>query len=63
MPKQDNDRFICIHKEDDNRVISTKILVDKVTGIQYIFHVSGYAGGMTVLLDQNGKPLLYQPIQ
>ena len=37
---------------------STMILVDKETGINYLFHSSGYAGGMTVLLDKDGKPIV-----
>ena len=34
---------------------STKILVDRKTGVNYVFHVSGYAGGLTPLLDRDGK--------
>ena len=37
---------------------SLEILVDKETGVNYLFCSSGYAGGMTVLLDQDGKPVI-----
>ena len=37
---------------------STEIRVDKETGINYFFHSSGYAGGLTVLLDKYGKPIV-----
>ncbi len=37
---------------------STEILVDKETGVNYLFHSSGYAGGLTVLLDKYGKPIV-----
>lgn len=37
---------------------STEILVDKQTGVNYLFHSSGYAGGLTVLLDNEGKPIV-----
>ena len=37
---------------------STAILVDKETGVHYLFHSSGYAGGLTVLLDADGKPVI-----
>ena len=37
---------------------SMEIWVDKETGVNYIFHFSGYAGGMTVLVDQDGKPVI-----
>ena len=33
-----------------------EIWVDKETGVNYVFHASGYAGGMTPLLDRDGKP-------
>lgn len=37
-------------------LFTTKILVDKETKVQYIF----YEGGLTVRLDENGQPLLYE---
>lgn len=36
----------------------TEIWVDKETGVNYVFHESGYAGGMTPLLDREGKPVV-----
>ena len=36
----------------------TEIWVDKETGVNYIFHASGYSGGLTVLLDKDGKPVV-----
>ena len=33
----------------------TEIWVDKETGVNYIFHQSGYAGGLTPLLDKDGR--------
>lgn len=36
----------------------TEIWVDKETGVNYLFHTSGYAGGLTVLLDSEGKPVI-----
>lgn len=35
-----------------------EIWVDKETGVNYIFHQSGYAGGLTPLLDKDGKPIV-----
>ena len=37
---------------------STVILVDKEIGVNYLFTSSGYAGGLTVLLDKNGDPIV-----
>lgn len=36
----------------------TEIWVDKETGVNYVFHTNGYAGGMTPLLDREGKPVV-----
>ena len=36
----------------------TEIWVDQDTGVNYIFHVSGYAGGLTPMLDRDGKPVI-----
>ena len=37
---------------------SVEIWVDKETGVNYLFCSSGYAGGLTVLLDKDGKPVV-----
>ena len=35
-----------------------EIWVDKETGVNYLYRQSGYSGGMTVLLDRDGKPVI-----
>lgn len=50
------ERFIKIHSQGTVNV--TEIWVDKETGVNYLFHCSGYAGGLTVLLDPEGKPVI-----
>ena len=37
---------------------TTKILVDRETGVKYLFHHTGYAGGLTPLPDREGKPIV-----
>lgn len=37
---------------------STEIWVDRETGVNYLFCQSGYAGGLTVLVDRDGKPVI-----
>ena len=32
--------------------------MDRATGVNYLFHASGSAGGLTVLLDREGKPVI-----
>jgi len=49
-------RFEVIQKE--GRIAGTKILVDKETGVNYLFAFDGYAGGLTVLVDEEGKPII-----
>lgn len=51
-----NDRFVKIYSQ--GMVDQTEIFVDKVTGVNYIYRASGYAGGLTVLLDRDGKPVI-----
>ena len=33
--------------------------MDTQTGVQYLYHSSVNSGGLTVLVDADGKPLLY----
>ncbi len=51
-----NERFEKVYSQGMANV--TEIWVDKETGVNYVFHVSGYAGGMTPLLDRDGKPII-----
>lgn len=34
------------------------VIVDKYTGVNYLYVEQGYSGGLTVLLDENGKPII-----
>ena len=40
-------------------ISSNEVLVDTQTGVQYLYHAAGNSGGLTVLVDAEGKPLLY----
>ena len=51
-------RFIKV-MEDSGFISSNEVLVDTQTGVQYFYHAGGYGGGMAVLVDAEGKPLLY----
>lgn len=55
MPKKE-ERFEKIYSQGVTNVI--EIWVDKETGVNYIYRQSGYSGGMTVLLDSKGKPVI-----
>jgi len=49
-------RFKVIYSQGAVDVV--KILVDTETGVQYLAMHSGYAGGLTPLLDREGKPIV-----
>ena len=49
------ERFVKVYSEN---LGSEFILVDKKTGVNYLFVQSGYAGGLTPLLDRDGKPII-----
>jgi len=50
-----NDRF---EKTYSQGLGAMEIWVDKETGVNYVYHSSGYGGGMTVLLGKDGKPVI-----
>ncbi|MBQ4648658.1 MAG: xylan 1,4-beta-xylosidase [Clostridia bacterium] len=50
------ERFEKVYSQGKLNVM--EIWVDKETGVNYVFHQSGYAGGITPLLDRNGNPII-----
>ena len=50
-----NNRFIKTYTQGMGAV---EIWVDKETGVNYIYRQSGHSGGLTVLLDADGKPVV-----
>lgn len=51
-------RFIKVMGESAF-ISSNEVLVDTQTGVQYLYHAAGNSGGLTVLVNAEGKPLLY----
>ena len=51
-----DERFVKIYTQ--GMLEAVEIWVDKKTGVNYVFHQSGYAGGLTPLLDKDGKPVI-----
>ncbi len=49
-------RFVRVHT--DGAMSGSEIWVDTVTGVNYFYHAAGYSGGLTVLLDREGKPII-----
>ncbi len=56
MPRKKDQRFEKTYSQGN--VSGVEIWVDKETGVNYVFGFNGYAGGMTVLLDSEGKPVI-----
>ena len=51
-----NNRFEKVYSQGTLNVI--EIWIDKETGVNYMFQQGGYAGGLTPLLDREGKPII-----
>ena len=52
-----NDRFI-IKEKSGGFSVGTYVLVDRETGVNYLFANSGYGGGLTVMVDALGHPIV-----
>lgn len=50
-------RFIKKYSQDGFSQ-NIEIWVDKETGVNYIYFHAGYSGGLTPLLDKDGKPVV-----
>ena len=51
-------RFIKVYSSGVLEV--TRILVDRKTGVNYLFYADGYSSGLTVLLNRDGTPVTNQ---
>lgn len=52
-------RFIKTYSQGVSNI--SEIWVDTETGVNYLFHSGGYAGGLTPLLDRNGDIVITPP--
>lgn len=51
-------RFIKVYSQSSLTGPSTYILVDKKTGVNYLYASGGYGGGITPLLNRDGTPVI-----
>ena len=58
MGKKKDNRFQVILEEKHDMMSHNRILHDKETGVLYLYHAWGYGGGLTPLIDHDGKPLI-----
>ncbi len=54
----DEKRFVKIYSQGGFVANCMEILVDRQTGVNYLFTQAGHAGGLTPLLDREGKPII-----
>ena len=52
------DRFDIKDRENVGILTEATVIVDKETGVNYLFVHRGYGGGLTPLLDADGKPII-----
>lgn len=50
-------RFVNTFSES-TVMTGTEIWVDRETGVNYLYIGAGYGGGLTVLVDRDGKPVV-----
>ena len=53
-------RFVW--RESEGFIKETRIIVDTQTGVNYLFVAAGYSGGLTPLIDADGKPIVTRVI-
>lgn len=58
MGKPNKDKRFIIKEKQGGFSVGTYILVDRETGVNYLYANSGYSGGLTVLVDALGKPIV-----
>ncbi len=51
-------RFVQIYTQGGFASNQMQIWVDTQTGVNYLYSASGYSGGLTVLLNRDGTPVV-----
>ncbi|MBR5524196.1 MAG: xylan 1,4-beta-xylosidase [Clostridia bacterium] len=47
-----------VKEQQGGFAIGATVLVDKQTGVNYLYANSGYGGGLTVMVDALGNPIV-----
>ena len=53
------DRFIKVYSQNSSFGSNVRILVDVETGVNYLFCIEGFGCGLTVMLNADGKPVVW----
>jgi hypothetical protein len=59
--KKKQERFVKTYTQ--GALTMSEIWVDRETGVNYFYHSSGESGGLTPLLDREGKPIITTVIE
>lgn len=54
--KKSDNRFETIYSQ--GKISTSRIIVDRETGVNYLFVSDGSAAGLTLLVDRDGKPVI-----
>lgn len=54
----DEKRFVRSYIQNYGLGCRIEVWVDRNTGVNYLYNQSGYSGGLTPLLDKDGKPVI-----
>lgn len=55
-----SERFERVYYQSDDIPGYIHVYVDTETGVMYLFVKDGYGGGLTVMVDENGKPMIWE---
>ena len=59
MAKKKEERFIKVYSQSGGFSGNhMAVYVDRETGVNYLYSQSGYAGGLTPLLNRDGTPVI-----
>ena len=59
MAEKHEKRFVKVYTQSGGFTgPRLEILVDRKTGVNYVYASAGYSGGMTVLLNRDGTPVV-----
>ena len=56
--KQKKNRFKIVLNEPTGESSGCKVIEDTETGINYLYHFDQFGGGLTVLIDEEGEPVV-----
>ena len=58
MAKEKEKRFLVTYSQGGFTSPAVQILVDKQTGVNYVYAQGGYSGGLPPLLTRDGTPVI-----